>query len=76
MFDKLTIEDHVNESDAYDAAKNFAEWEDRIEAMERDFVLEDWEAKRICFHCGDRLDNCECSENSDHQGLTNRKVMV
>ena len=66
MFDKLTAEDLTADADIYNAAKELAEWEDRQEAIRRDFVCEDWEAKRICFHCGDRLDNCECSENSDH----------
>ena len=47
MFDKLTIEDRVNESDAYNAAKNLAMWEDRIEAMERDFYLEEYKSKQL-----------------------------
>ena len=56
MFDKLTIEDNVNECDAYHAArehfdslemKNLAMWEDRIEAMERDFYLEEYKSKQL-----------------------------
>ena len=66
MFDKLTIEDRVNESDAYNAAKNHAMWEDRIEAMKRDFILEDWETKRICYLCGDNLNDCCCPRDADH----------
>ena len=66
MFDKMTSEDLTAESDAFWDAKELQIWELRQEAIMRDFILEDWESKRICFHCGDRLDNCECSENSDH----------
>ncbi len=50
MFDKLTIEDNVNECDAYHAAREHF-----------DFIDVD-----ICFDCCEYSENCECSENSDH----------
>ena len=55
MFEKLTIEDNVNECDAYHAAR------------EHFYSLE---PEDICFDCCEYSENCECLQNSTKWGLT------
>jgi ABC-type branched-subunit amino acid transport system ATPase component len=45
MFDKLTIEDNVNECDAYHAAREH---------------FDSLEPEDICFDCCEYPENCEC----------------
>ena len=45
MFDKLTIEDNVNECDAYHAAREY---------------FDSLEPEDICFDCCEYPENCEC----------------
>ncbi len=69
MFDKLTIEDFTSEADQYNAQ---CEWEqsNRESDTDRSWRMaahnDHLKSLRICYQCGDHIDDCCCSRDSDH----------